>query len=133
MDSTTSIKDLKKWLSATNLSKNQQKDFLERFEKEGKWTPKLAEEFAQAVTTSLDESIKELDSYSEEIIKRNSKLNKIESEMKSEYKRFVSKQQTELQKQKESTQEAIKNAQQAHSIARKKNTENEMNDILSNP
>lgn len=133
MDSTTNIEDLKQWLAATNLSTEEQKDFLNRFETEGKWTPQLAEEFAQIITNSLDATIKDLESYTDEMKKRSDELNDLEQQMDAEHKDYINQQYGEFQKEKKELEDSIDEAAAAYTEAKIGNTEDDMNDILSNP
>ena len=86
MSTTTTYKDLEKWLKATSLSDKEQMKFLNKFKAEGKWTPSLAENFAKIIITSMKTYEEDLQKFTSEMDKRANEIDVINKKMKARYK-----------------------------------------------
>jgi len=86
MTVTTTPQDLEKWLRATTLSIKKQNAFMKRFESEGKWTPKLAEDFAEIIMTSMKAYEEDLVEFTSEMDKRTTEIQAVNKKMRIHYK-----------------------------------------------
>jgi len=130
MTATTTIEDLKKWLEATSLSHHKQKSFLKRYKKAGKWTPQLADEFAEIILTGMKKYEEDLVEFTTEINKRNEEIQALNEKIERRYKEGLNKQfEIASEEIKEVDQNAAQIAQVYEDYVHSGNSE-EVSDIM---